>query len=204
MAHRIREAMRDTDPSPLGGAGKAVEVDEMYHGKRETPAVRRKSMPPPTKGGRGGVGQKRPILGPVERGGAARAYHMPQVTARNVRDMLVAKASRKSRPHTDESNLYPRVGAEFAKHETMNHSANEYARGDVTTNAIAGFFGIFELGLAGVYQHCGEQHLQRYLDEFRFRYSNRAKLGIGDAERAVIAIRGAEGKRLTYGGSAAP
>jgi ISXO2 transposase-like protein len=101
-----------------------------------------------------------------------------------------------------ESTLYPAVGAEFAKHETGNHSAKEYAREDVTTNSVEGFFGIFKRGMTGVYQHCGEQHFQRYLDEFVFRYSKRSKLGVEDAEHAALAIRGAEGKRLTYQGSA--
>ena len=84
----------------------------------------------------------------------------------------------------------------------MNHGAKEYARGKgpdlVTTNSVEGFFGIFERGMIGVYQHCGEQHLQRYLDEFSFRYSNRSKLGIDDDERAALAVKGAEGKRLTW------
>lgn len=203
MCHRIREAMRDTSATPLGGPGKVIEADEMYHGKRETPVpLARPRATPPTKGGKSGGAQKRPIFALVERGGAARAYHMPQVNAKNVRDVLVRKASRASRLHTDESNLYPRVGEEFFDHETVNHSAKEYARGhgdeQVTTNSVEGFFGIFERGLTGVYQHCGEQHLQRYLDEFSFRYSNRAKLGIDDDTRALLALKGAEGKRLTY------
>jgi hypothetical protein len=116
------------------------------------------------------------------------------------REKLVTHASRKSRLHTDESNLYTAVGSEFAKHETVNHGAKEYARGDVTTNTVEGFFGIFKRGMVGVYQHCGEQHLQRYLNEFSFRYSNRIKLGVDDTDRAALAIRGAEGKRLTYRG----
>jgi hypothetical protein len=123
---------------------------------------------------------------------------MPIVTGANVRDVLVRKADRASRLHTDESRLYPRVGEEFAQHETVNHGAKEYARGDVTTNSVEGFFGIFKRGMVGVYQHCGEQHLQRYLDEFAFRYSNRVKLGIGDDARAVLAVQGGDGKRLTY------
>ena len=65
---------------------------------------------------------------------------------------------------------------------------------------MEGFFGIFTRGLIGVYQHVGEQHLQRYLNEFSFRYSNRIKLGVDDTERAMIAIKGAGGKRLTYRG----
>ena len=94
------------------------------------------------------------------------------------------------------------MGTEFAKHETVNHGAKEYARGDVTTNSVEGFFGIFKRGMVGVYQHCGEQHLQRYLDEFSFRYNNRVRLGVDDTERAELAIPGAEGKRLTYEGPA--
>jgi len=202
MAHRIREAMRDVNPGPLGGEGKIVEADEAYHGKKETPT------PSPQRRGRpylkgGKAAEKRPIFALVERGGEARAMHMPVVTAKNIRNVMVTHADRKSRLHTDESNLYPRVGAEFATHETVNHSAKEYARGDVTTNTVEGFFGIFKRGMNGVYQHCGEQHFQRYLDEFTFRYNNRSKLGVEDAERAVLAIKGAEGKRLTYEGRAA-
>jgi transposase-like protein len=197
MCHRIREAMSDPNPTPLGGEGKIVEADEAYHGKKETPTPsKRRRGRPYIK--RGKHAEKRAIVALVERGGEARAFHMPIVTAKNVREKLVTHASRKSRLHTDESNLYPAVGQEFAKHETVNHAAREYARGDVTTNTVEGFFGIFKRGLNGVYQHCGEQHLQRYLDEFTFRYSNRAALGIHDTERAVLAMKGADGKRLTY------
>ena len=80
----------------------------------------------------------------------------------------------------------------------MNHSEKEYARGDVTTSTVEGFFSIFKRGMKGVYQHCGDKHLQRYLTEFDFRYSNRAALGIHDAQCAVNAMKGIEGKRLTY------
>ena len=200
MAHRIREAMRDVHPSPLGGSGKIVEADETYYGKVETPQPRRRNAPPPTKAGRSGPANKRAIVALVERGGEVRAVHMRRVTAENVREVLVTNADRKSRLHTDESNLYPRVGEEFASHETVRHSAKEYVRGDVHTNSAEGFFGLFKKSMAGVYQHCGEQHLQRYLDEFAFRYSNRSALGIQDTERATYAIKGAEGKRMTYRG----
>jgi hypothetical protein len=174
-----------------------IEADEAYHGKVETP------VPSASREGRPYLKrdiskQKRPIFALVERGGAARAFHMPIVTGKNVRAALVRNADRKSRLHTDESRLYPRVGKEFAQHESVNHSAKEYARGDVTTNSVEGFFGIFKRGMVGVYQHCGEQHLQRYLDEFTFRYSNRIRLGVDDERRAEIAIVGAAGKRLTY------
>jgi len=201
MAHRIREAMRDANPSPLGGEGQVIEADEAYKGKKEipTPSPRRKGRPYIKKGK---AAEKRPIFALVERGGAVRAFSMPQVTGKNVRDALVRNASRKSRLHTDESQLYAAVGEEFAAHETVNHSAKEYARGKgdalVTTNTVEGFFGIFTRGLVGIYQHCSEQHLQRYLDEFSFRYSHRARLGINDDARAVLTTRGMDGKRLTY------
>jgi transposase-like protein len=199
MCHRIREAMCDPKPPPLGGEGKVIEADEAYHGKRETQVPRsRNATKVFTKRGLGGGAQKRPIFALVERGGGARAFHVPHVTAKNLREKLVTHADRKSRLHTDESNLYPETGAEFAKHETVNHSKKEYVRGDVTTNTVEGFFGIFKRGMTGVYQHCGEQHLQRYLDEFTFRYNCRVKLGIDDLERAVLATRAMDGKRLTY------
>jgi transposase-like protein len=197
MAHRIREAMREVNPSPLGREGKIVEADETYYGKRETP------IPSAARKGRPYLKrdlskQTRPIVALVERGGEAYAVHVPHVTAKNIREALVRHADRKSRLHTDESNLYPDTGKEFAAHETVHHSSGEYVRGDVHTNNAQGFFGIFKRGMAGVYHHCGEQHLQRYLDEFSFRYSNRSKLGVEDTERAILSLRGGEGKRLTY------
>jgi ISXO2-like transposase domain len=121
-----------------------------------------------------------------------------RVTSKNVREVLVKHADRKSRLHTDESNLYPSIGEEFAKHETVNHGEKEYARGDVTTNSVEGFFGVFKRGFNGIYQHCGEQHFQRYLDEFTFRYNNRIALGVNDTGRAARILLGTVGKRLTY------
>ncbi len=112
--------------------------------------------------------------------------------------ILNENVSRQSRVHTDEAHHYRKPGADFAAHERVNHSDKEYARGDVTTNTVEGFFSIFKRGMTGVYQHCGEQHLQRYLDEFDFRYSNRAALGVDDTERTRRAIKGGDGKRLTY------
>ena len=205
MEHRIREAMTGLEAAPIGGEGKIVEADEMYHGTKETqvPSPNRKGRPY-TKGGKSGGFQKRAVVALVERGGEARAVAMTgkRVTAANVREVLVRHANRKSCLHTDESLLYPAVGEEFAKHETVNHSEGEYARGkgaeQVTTNSVEGFFGVFKRGFRGIYQHCGEQHFQRYLDEFTFRYNNRQALGINDTDRAAYAVIAAEGKRLTY------
>ena len=196
MAHRIREAMREPDPAPLGGEGKVVEADETYFGSKDVVTKR-------TRRGKSAHGSKRPVVALVERGGGARAVHMPKVSAENVGEFLKKNADPRSRLHTDESNLYPKAGDEFAAHETVKHSRGEYARGPkgpdrIHTNSAEGFFGVFKRGMRGVYQHCGEQHLQRYLDEFAFRHNTRAKLGIEDAERAAMALRGIGGKRLTY------
>jgi transposase-like protein len=198
MAHRIREAMTDPNPGPIGGEGKIIEADETYFGNKDVVTKR-------TKRGKSGHGSKRAVVALVERGGEVRAVHMPKVTAENVGEVLAKHADPKSRLHTDESNLYPRVGAKFAAHETVRHSAGEYARGPkgldrVHTNNAEGFFGVFKRGMRGVYQHCGEQHLQRYLNEFSFRHNSRSRLGVEDRERAVLAIKGIEGKRLTYRG----
>ena len=203
MCHRIREAMREESPAPMGGPGWVVEADEMYHGKRETPAqLSRGRVRNPTKKGRSGPAEKREVIGLVERGGDARLIHVNHITAKNLREHVVKNVSRKSKLHTDESALYTKLGEEFTDHQTVYHAGKEYARGKgadlVTTNSVEGIFGIFKRGMVGVYQHCGEQHLQRYLDEFTFRYNNRKALGVEDEQRAVLAAHGTSGKRLTY------
>jgi len=205
MFHRLREAMSEPNPTPIGGEGKVIEADEAYHGKRQTPREpqpRDKYRNPPTKRGKGGGAEKRPIVALVERGGEARVTHMGTVNSKNIGEFMAKNVDLKSRLQTDESRLYPQVGKDFASHETVNHGAKEYARGKgdnlVTTNSVEGFFGVFKRGFNGIYQHCGEQHFQRYLDEYTFRYNHRTKLGIDDTARAVIAAKGMEGKRLTY------
>jgi hypothetical protein len=125
-------------------------------------------------------------------------YDGKRVTSKTLRPLIVKTASRKSRLMTDEGKWYIRLGEEFASHDSVNHWQNEYVRGDAYTNTVEGFFSIFKRGVIGVYHHVSEAHLSRYLAEFDFRYSNRAKLGVSDGERAARAIKGAHGKRLTY------
>lgn len=202
MAHRIREAMRDGGLSPLGGEGKIVEADETYFGKPATPRVsprREKEGRPYIKQG-SKIRNSRPVVSLVERGGRVRTFHVAVADADNVAKIVNENVLRESRLHTDESRLYTRVGQNFAKHETVNHSAKEYARGDVTTNSVEGYFSIFKRGMRGVYQHCSEKHLHRYLAEYDFRFNHRVKLGVNDGERAALAVKGAVGKRLTYRG----
>jgi transposase-like protein len=198
LAHRIREAMKEASPDPMGGGGKIIEADETYYGKLETPRKRSKYATPPTKQGKGGGAQKRAILGLVERGGKVRTFHIPRASAADVREVIVKNVSRKSTLNTDESNIYTRLGEEFAAHTTVNHARGEYKRGDTHTNTVENVWSVFKRGMHGTYQHCGEAHLHRYLAEFDFRYNRRAKLGISDGERAADAVRGAEGKRLMY------
>ena len=80
------------------------------------------------------------------------------------------------------------------------HTAKEYVRGDVHTNSAEGYFSIFKRGMKGIYQHCREKHLHRYLAEYDFRYNHRVNLGYSDGDRAALAVKGAFGKRLTYRG----
>jgi len=200
LAHRIREAMRSGGLlPPMGGEGKIVEADETYYGKPEKPRVsprREKEGRPYIKGEKNR--NNRPVVALVERGGRVRSFHVPVADAASVAAIVRDNVHRESRLHTDESRLYPVVGREFAAHETVNHSAKEYARGDVTTNTVETYFSVFKRGMRGTYQHCKEKHLHRYLAEFDFRFNNRIALGVNDGERAELAIKGIEGKRLTY------
>lgn len=197
MFHRLREAMSDPSAAPIGGEGKIVEADEAYHGRKKAPSESPNRYGRPYKN-RTRISGKRPIMALVERGGEARVTHMGHVTAKNIGAFMAKNADLKSRLQTDESRLYATLGKEFASHESVNHGAKEYARGDVNTNTVEGMFGVFKRGMTGVYQHCGEQHFQRYLDEFTFRFNNRTKLGIEDTERAEKMVKGMGGKRLTY------
>ena len=106
--------------------------------------------------------------------------------------------AKEARVHTDESRLYYDVKGHAISHESVKHTAGEYARGDVHTNSVEGFFSIFKRGMKGVYQHCAEKHLHRYLAEFDFRYNARVALGVNDTARADRALVGISGKRLTY------
>lgn len=184
MMHRLREALVDPKAGPIGGEGKVVEADETYIGTRE-----QRSMS-------AGMHNKRAVLSLVERGGKARSFHIGKATKKGIYDILRTNVDRKSRFHTDEA---PHYKAGFGvEHSTVTHSKDEYVRGDVTTNTVEGFFSIFKRGFKGVYQHCGEQHLHRYLAEYDFRYNNRSALGVEDVERTETAIKGISGKRLTY------
>jgi transposase-like protein len=188
MLHRIREAMNPgQNLPPLGGEGKDVEADETFIGNRGK-----------NQSGARGYKHQNKILSLVERGGKARSFHVDDVKAKTLKPIIDAQVDKQSRLMTDEANQYKPIGKAFAGHGVVMHSASQYRKGDACTNTIEGFFSIFKRGMKGVYQHCGEQHLQRYLHEFDFRYSNREALGVNDTERANVALAGIVGKRLTY------
>jgi hypothetical protein len=117
--------------------------------------------------------------------------------------ILQANINREARVMTDEAGQYAHLGDSFAEHEFVSHGAEEWARGEVHTNTLEGFFSIFKRGMKGVYQHCAKKHLHRYAGEFEFRYNNRVGLGVNDSERAERALAGIKGKRLTYRDSSA-
>ena len=205
LGHRIREAMKDTDPTPLGGDGKTVESDETFYGVRE--GVEREERPWLFSNERGwlrmprersGYRDKIPVVTLVERGGKARSVKVENITAKTLYSVVTRAADPKSALMTDELAAYGRIGKRFASHEAVNHSHEEYVRGSAHINTVEGYFSIFKRGMKGIYQHCDEKHLPRYLTEFDFRYSNRVALGINDVLRTMRAIKGAEGKRLTY------
>jgi len=190
LCHRLREAMRAGGLAPMGGPGAVVEIDETQMGRVEgAPRTMR-------------WGQSRnwrnQVLTLVERGGEARSFHVEGVTMASLLPVIRANIKRESAVVTDELRAYNILGDDFASHEAVNHSAKEYVRGTVTTNTVEGYFSIFKRGMRGVYQHCSEKHLHRYLSEFDFRYNTRASLGYNDLMRAEKAAEGIKGKRLTY------
>ena len=187
LAHRIREAMRTGALAPMGGTGGVVEADETYIG-------RLRDVPKPPHGG----SHKNIVLTLVERGGGARSFHIDSTSAADVVPLVRQNVKRESRLMTDEARHYRGIGKEFAEHGAVNHTAEEYVRGDIHTNTVEGYYSIFKRGMKGVYQHCAEKHLHRYLAEFDFRYSNRVRLGVNDEARSVKALQGITGKRLTY------
>jgi transposase-like protein len=188
LTHRIREAMRVGGlMPPMGGNGGVVEADETYIGRLEGQPKRRT-----------GGSHKNIVLTLVERGGGARSFHIDSMSIAKIAPILKANISREARLMTDEAPQYKEPGRDFASHDAVNHSEKEYVRGEITTNTVEGYYSIFKRGMKGVYQHCAEKHLHRYLSEFDFRYSNRVALGVHDGERADLAIKGAAGKRLTY------
>jgi transposase-like protein len=194
LAHRIREAMIDVDPNanggPLGGPDKTVEADETVVGGKTRNRAFRDPAP------------KKSVFTLVERSGRARSFHVADITAKTLGPIVRKNASHKSTLNTDEAAPYIKMGREFAAHHAVDHSRTEYAYKlegrTISTNSAENYFSILKRGIYGTYHSVSEAHLGRYLAEFDFRHSSRSKLGIEDAERAALALKSIEGKRLTY------
>ena len=187
MAHRIRLAMASGDIlPPMGGEGAVVEIDETFIGQK-------KDMPKQR-----GYAHKHAVLTLVERGGSARSFHVEGVGAADLLPIIKANVHPQSSVMTDEAGQYASLGKHFAGHDYTRHGAGEYVRGLTHTNTVEGFYSVFKRGMKGIYQHCSEKHLHRYVAEFDFRYSNRVKLGVDDTARTESALRGIVGKRLRY------
>ncbi|MGH9436693.1 MAG: IS1595 family transposase [Terriglobia bacterium] len=183
MTHRIREAMTIKPTGLLGSGGGTVEADETYWGNA------------PGKTKRRGYEHKMKIVALVERDGDVRSFHVQHVSGKTLRPILKAQIAPEAHLMTDEFGGYCRLGREFASHGVVNHSAGVYADGDITTNTIESVFSLLKRGLIGTFHHVSEEHLQRYLHEFDFRYNRRK---IDDIERTDEALVNIVGKRLTY------
>jgi transposase-like protein len=198
LCHRIREAMRSGDLAPMGGGGGTVEIDETFIGNDRT------VKPKGEKKGRG-YAHKHKVLSLVDReAGQVRSMVVDSLSAKALTPILKENIDREARVMTDEAGQYHHIGKHFeGGHAFTRHGQGEYvSKTDRTihTNTIEGYFSIFKRGMKGVYQHCGKQHLHRYLAEFDFRYNNRSALGVEDAERSANALGGIVGKRLKYQG----
>jgi len=191
LSHRIREALRsgglDVPQEPMGGEGKIVEIDETYIGINKHKAR-----------GKAGSRHKQIALSLVERGGDVRSFYIPNADGATIKTIVDANLSKESRLMTDQAQYYKKLGLEFAEHQSVDHSREEWKRGDCHTNTLEGYFSIFKRGMKGVYQHCDQKHLHRYLAEFDFRYNNRVAKGVHDEQRTEKALQGVKGKRLTY------
>ena len=192
MAHRIREAMRSDDTTPMGSGGGDVFADETYFGRN-----------PDAPKSRTAYRNMNQILTLVDRatGRSVSMVFDGNISADKIAPVLEANISKEARLLTDEAHHYKKAGKVFAAHGAVSHTRGEYVSRDdrsITTNQIEGFFGIFKRGMRGIYQHCGKQHLNRYLAEFDFRYTNRAATGCNDTDRAMKAIAGTVGRRLMY------
>ncbi|MFI4973870.1 MAG: IS1595 family transposase [Caulobacterales bacterium] len=192
MCHRIRESLRETSPSPLGGEGKVVEADETYVGGKDKNKHHNKRQH--VRGG----SQKEAVVALVERSGRVRGHHVGDVNSKTLRTVLTTQIDAASHLMTDQAQMYPRIGRTFDQHTSVNHGIGEYVRGETHTNTVESYFAILKRGIVGTFHHVSPQHLKRYVGEFDYRYNTRVALGYTDAERFAESLPGIVGKRLTY------
>lgn len=194
LSHRIREAMRSGDLAPFGSGGGYVEVDETYIGRDIAKPVR------------AAYHHKMKVLALLDRNtGRTRMMVVDKTDRATIVPIIRANIAKEAFLLTDDASWYHQSSRWFAGHGKTPHKKGVYVdpnNPEIHTNTIEGSFSIFKRGMKGVYQHCGQQHLHRYLAEFEFRYSHRIANGFNDRQRADQALTGIVGKRLTYGGPA--
>lgn len=185
LMNRIRFAMApDPNSAKLTGT---VECDETYIGPR------RPRYKGTSKRGRGT--SKVPGFVAVERGSQLRRRVVADVTMATISDALREEVDRRAHLMTDEFTLYTRVGPEYAKHSTVCHATKEYSRGDVHTNTAESSHALVKRGIVGIHHNVSREYLHRYLWHYDFLWNHRK---LNDGERTILAIKGAEGKRLMY------
>jgi len=186
MCHRIREAMTPAQRGPIGGQNKVVESDETFIGGKAKNRAYATKEP-----------KKHVVLALVDRDGDSYSFHIANVQAKTLRETIVRVASRKSHLMTDELASYVSLGKEFAGHSSVNHSADEYVRlgGFAHVNTAEARFSLMKRAVYGTHHSVSEAHLSRYLAEWDFKFNTRK---VDDATRAALALKGIEGKRLTY------
>jgi transposase-like protein len=208
LMHRLREAMRVGGfVAPMGEDGGAVEVNETYIGRVKGVEMKR-----------GGSRHKNAVLSLLDRDtGQVRSFHVANANSAEIAPIVNANISKEARLMTDQAPVYKKMFKDFAGHDTVDHSSDQYVRywnevtdkvrpdgkpvveiTVITTNTIESYFSVFKRGMRGTYQHCAEKHLHRYLAEFDFRHNNRSSLGVTDSARAEQLAKGIVGKRLTY------
>lgn len=164
LNHRIREAMRCEVQEPLTGT---VECDETYVGGK--PRYRRPTAGRPPMS----IGNKAMVLAAIQRGGDIRISTGKTNDRETLHGFIRQHAPNPTRIMTDEWQAYQGIADEDTTHETVKHSAREYVRGDVHTNSVEGAFGLFKRAIVGSFHQISHKHLERYLDEFEFRFNNR-------------------------------
>jgi transposase-like protein len=134
------------------------------------------------------------VLGMLRRNGEVRAMHVPHTRVEDTSPIIDKHVSPDAIIFSDQSNVHRTLDKKFAGQEVVNHTAKEYVRGIVRTNSIEGFWCHMKRGINGIYHHVSKQHLQRYTDEYVYRYNTRH---ISDPDRFEKCLREIEG-RLTY------